>query len=459
MEELDIKEFLEYAKKYALLICLITVLAAVISIFYNTGIKTPMYTTETTIVLVKDDASSTTATNSETITQSDITLNQKLVSTYRKIIKSKLVLNQVIERLNLEYTTDELDKHIKVEAEEDTEILKISVTDKDPYNAAYIANALADVFDKEITKIYNINNVSILDAAIVPTSPSNNTLIRDIFLVSLIVLLGSVGIVFVIFYFDDKLRYSENLENELQIPIIAKVFKDDESTPLVVSKKPNALTSESVRTLRTNLQFSEIDSELKTLLVTSTIPGEGKSYISSNLAVSFAQAGKKVLLIDSDLRKGCQHKIFKVLNNRGLSNLLINDIKDYRQYILKTSQENLSIIPRGVFPPNPSELLNSKKNAELIEMLKSDFDLVIIDGAPSSSLADSLILSTYVDKVLMVCSIDYTPKSELLNTKKALENVGAKLAGLVVNNMSTKQGSYGYYYYSYSETEPEKKQK
>ena len=216
---------------------------------------------------------------------------------------------------------------------------------------------------------------------------------------------------------------------------------------MLVDKKPNAATSECIRTLRTNLQFSAIDEEFKTILVTSSLPSEGKSFISANLAISFAQTGKKVLIIDCDLRKGRQHKIFSVSGKNGLSNLLINDITNCAEYILPTKIKNVSIMPRGVVPPNPSELLNSRKNAALIDLLKKHFDIVILDGAPINGLSDSLILSTYVDKVLLVGCINNTTKTELKNTKKALLNVNANLAGCIANNLVATKGGYGKYYY------------
>ena len=453
MEEINLKEFLNFYKKYIIVVIMTAVLFVVGIAVYDKVFKTPMYTTYTTLVLVKDESSDIT---SETITQSDITLNQKLVATYSKIIKSKLVLNQVINKLNLDYTINKIQKEINVKSEDDTEILKISVTDSNSKRAADIANKLAEVFETEIIKIYKIQNVSVIDVAEVESKPSNNTFVRDIILALFISVAGSSAVIFVIFYFDDTLRDTDNVENDIDMPVIAKVFKDQSGVELIVDKKPKAITSENIRTLRANLQFSAVDKELKTILVTSTLPSEGKSYISSNLAISFAQAGKKVLIVDCDLRKGRQHKIFKLPSRRGLSNLLISD-KDYREYINETKIDNLFVIARGVVPPNPSELLGSKKNVQLLTELKKLFDIIILDGAPCSGLSDSLVLSSIVDEVLLVTSVNTTPKAELKNVKKSLENIGAKIAGCVINNINTKKGSYGsYYYYRYGYYEEKK---
>jgi capsular exopolysaccharide synthesis family protein len=461
MEEINIKEFLQYLKKYTLIIIGIVIFLLVTISFYDLTIKTPMYTTSTTLVLVKDDSNSTKYeynADGDRITQNDITLNQKLVATYRYIVKSEKVLDQVINKLNLTYSYDSLKKKIVVQAIEDTEILKISVTDSNAQTASDIANCIAEIFEKEVMTIYNINNVSVIDTAKIDNTPSNNTFFRDIVLAVFVGIVGSTAVIFVVYYFDDRLRYSDTLEAEIGMPIVGKVLRDNNKIELIVEKKPKEVSSESIRTLRTNLQFAAVDEELKTLLVTSTLPSEGKSFISANLAVSFAQAGKKVLLIDCDLRKGRQSKIFGVSSRRGLSNLLIHDVKEYDDYIFQSKVDNLFVMPRGIIPPNPSELLSSKKINVLFYMLKQHFDIIILDGAPALGLSDSVILSSIVDQVLLVTSANDTPKSELKDVKKTLENVGAHIAGIVVNNVRTRKHSYSnYYYYNYGYGAKDKK--
>ena len=330
------------------------------------------------------------------------------------------------------------------------------VTDKDADIAYNIASEITTVFDREIKQIYKISNVSIIDGATLPTKPSNDHLFRDVILAFFAGFVLSSGLVFIIFYFDDTIRDIETIEKEIGLPIVAKVYKDNSGIDLIVDKKPNSNASESIRTLRTNLQFSSIDEDLKTILVTSSLPSEGKSFVSSNLAISFAQAGKRVLLMDCDLRKGRQSDIFKVNGRKGLSNLLINDIHKYADYIFETKIDNLYVLPKGALPPNPSELLNSKKNVVLLELLKKYFDIIILDGAPIMGLSDSLILSSLVDKTIIVTSVNHTPKSELLNTKKGLEASGADVVGVVANNLSAPKGHYGGYYYSgyYGDTPP-----
>ncbi len=215
---------------------------------------------------------------------------------------------------------------------------------------------------------------------------------------------------------------------------------------LVIYKRPKGSTAEAIRTLRTNIQFSLLDNS-KVIMVTSSIPGEGKSFISSNLAGAFSMIDKKVLLIDCDLRKGRQSKTFGIKDEKGLSLLLLEDIKNYKKYIYKTNIDNLFILPNGIVPPNPSELLGSKKMKDLMEKLRSDYDIIILDSPPVSAVTDALVLTGITDKIVIVCAYNKTPIDVLNDTKKSLEGVKDKISGVVLNKMKRENGGK-YYYYS-----------
>ena len=170
--------------------------------------------------------------------------------------------------------------------------------------------------------------------------------------------------------------------------------------------------------------------------------------MSANLAISFAQAYKKVLLVDCDLRKGRLHKMFGITNTVGFSNLLTSDLRSIQKYIRPTRIENLNIITCGAYPPNPSELLASKKNKRLIKLLCGYYDIVIFDGAPVDGLSDSVILSSLVDETIVVVKDASTAKSDLISVKDSLLKVGAKVAGVVFNMANRKSSKYynnGYY--------------
>lgn len=217
---------------------------------------------------------------------------------------------------------------------------------------------------------------------------------------------------------------------------------------LIIDSRPKSNVSEDIRTIRTNLQFTSSDNASQVLLVTSSMQGDGKSFISSNLAAAFAQTGESVLIIDGDLRLGRINKIFNLSNEKGFSNLLICDDEiDFSQYIKKTKIQNLYVITRGSVPPNPSELLNSSNYESILKVLRKNFDRIIIDGVPVNGLSDSLIMASHVDRVILVCACNHTNIDELNEAKKALEKVDANIAGVVVNRTpQTKRGKYSSYY-------------
>lgn len=225
---------------------------------------------------------------------------------------------------------------------------------------------------------------------------------------------------------------------------------------LIVQKDPKSPVSEVFRTLRTNIQFMNANKKLKTLLITSTFPGEGKSWVASNLAVTFAQAGNKVILIDADMRKGRQYKIFDALPRPGLSNYLSGmDLEegeepDISKYLQRTEVNNLLIMTAGNIPPNPSELLVSDQMNKLLKNLKSVCDIVVIDGTPCELVTDSVILSRIVDSTVIVTAHKETKKDNLEKIVRNIKNVGGNLAGVVINKMpvSIKKYNENYYYAS-----------
>ena len=218
---------------------------------------------------------------------------------------------------------------------------------------------------------------------------------------------------------------------------------------LIVDHNPKSSLSESIKNIRTNLQFSSIDGQVKNILVTSSTSGEGKSFISANLAVAFAKLGSNVLIVDCDMRLGRQHEIFGVSNSNGLSNLLIDDIdKNYENYIQQTDVKNVSVLTRGIVPPNPSELLASEKNKHLMELLSKKFDYIIWDCVPVIGLTDSIIMAPLVDKIVVVATYKKTPIEVLKNTNTALDKFKDKIAGVVLNGIPFKGNHYYSSYYS-----------
>ena len=223
---------------------------------------------------------------------------------------------------------------------------------------------------------------------------------------------------------------------------------------IITNNDPKSPVSEIFRTLRTNIQYMKRKDNTQSILITSTVQGEGKSFIASNLAVTFAQAGKNTIIIDADMRRPKQNKTFETQMYPGLSNYLSGVDLDrmkrelkFEDCIYQTQVENLWIMPSGNIPPNPSELLQSSKFSDLVKELEEKFEIIIFDGAPCLAVTDSMIISRLVDHTVLVCAQNFTKIDDLKQVKKLINQVGGNIAGVVINKakFSKKRLEYSYY--------------
>ncbi|MDQ0226803.1 CpsD/CapB family tyrosine-protein kinase [Metabacillus niabensis] len=214
---------------------------------------------------------------------------------------------------------------------------------------------------------------------------------------------------------------------------------------LISLTNPKSPIAEQFRTIRTNIQFSSVDEALQTIIVTSSGPGEGKSTNTANLAVVFAQQGKRVLLIDADLRKPTVHYTFRTENHVGLSNVLTRQLT-LEEAISTTAQEKLWVLSSGPIPPNPSELLGSKNMQVLLEQAKEEYDVIVIDTPPVLAVTDAQILANLADGVVLVVSSGKTERDSAKKAKELLESAKAKILGVVLNNKKAEESHYYYYY-------------
>ena len=224
------------------------------------------------------------------------------------------------------------------------------------------------------------------------------------------------------------------------------------SKELIITKNPKSLFAESIRSIRTNLAFSSLDKEVKLIINTSPEAGDGKSFVTANLAVAYAQEDKKVLLIDADLRRGRQHEIFGVMNvtSGGYSNLMLNYKENIslEKYICTTEDKNIDILPTGPTPPNPVELLGSENNRKLLERLKKKYDLIIMDCAPVIGLSDAVILAKISDINLITVSVKKTKMENLERVKKLFDQNDIKINGVILNKAQVSGNGYYSYYYT-----------
>ncbi|WP_239733073.1 polysaccharide biosynthesis tyrosine autokinase [Mammaliicoccus sp. E-M26] len=222
--------------------------------------------------------------------------------------------------------------------------------------------------------------------------------------------------------------------------------KNRSINPLIIIEKPKSVISEKFRGIRTNILFSTADNDVQTIVFTSEKPAAGKSTISANVAITYAQAGYKTLLIDGDMRKPSQHYLFNADNMDGFSNLIINK-KDYNKAIQKTDIVNLDLLTSGPIPPNPSELIGSEKSLEVFEYLRSEYDFIIIDTPPVNTVTDAQLFAEIAKYVVYVVDVQKNDRNAIKKGKELIEKAGAKILGIILNKAPEDKSSSYYYYY------------
>ena len=319
-----------------------------------------------------------------------------------------------------------------------------------------------------VTEGLNVTNIVVVDPARVPETPVKPKKLQNFFLALIGGLTLGIGLAFFLEYLDYTIKTPNDVEHYLKIPLLGVVGSFTRETPetpdqakqeLIAHYDPKSTFAEAFRTIRTNLLFSNPDAEKRIILITSAVPLEGKTSIASNLAVTFAQTEKKVLLVDADMRKPRVHKVFKIERGEGLSGFPAN----LETAIRNTDIPTLKIMTSGTRPPNPAELLNSKKMEEFIKKAKEQFDVVILDAPPILSVVDAAIISSLADGVVLVVKAFATPRPSIIQAIRQLSEINANIFGCVLNDVNFEKesyhySSYQYYhnYYYYSEEEGRK---
>jgi tyrosine-protein kinase Etk/Wzc len=344
---------------------------------------------------------------------------------------------------------------------ESLELLRLKRS-KEVYENTY--NILLEKMEEERMKsAVSGTGINVVDVATMPVKPIPKNQNR-FYVLGLVIGLGlGLGLAFFIEFNDTTLKSNEDIEKHLSLPVLgtiphiarkegadsAKGRSSQSTRRLFDFEGDDSVITESYRSLRTNLTFVSPDKPLKTVLVTSAGPGEGKSLTAANLATAYAQMGKKVLLIDTDLRRPVQHHIFGEKREPGFSDLFIDDTPDYDRIIKKTTKPNLSLITAGIFTPNPAELLGSYKMEKLIAYFSSTYDITFFDTPPIVAVTDSTLLGTKMDGLLMVIKSHHTDREIALWAVNSLRKVGVRLLGSVFNDIDLTQRYSGYGYYKY----------
>ena len=450
-EDIDIKRILGIIFSKKLIIALIILLSITLGYVYSYYYKTPEYKSSVKILLVADESK----INKE-LTQTDLSINSSLISTYSSIAKSTNVIQNAIENLNLDISVANLQKNIEVTPIDKTQFLKITVQNENPEVAKNIANEIAKVFTAKIKEIYNLDNISIVDEAEIASQPCNVNHKKDLIMFAAVGIFLSSILVIAVYIFDDTIKDEKDIERNIKLKNIGTLPLDKENNELIIKNNPKSHIVESIKTLRTNILYT---TNKKAILITSSRPKEGKSWIINNLAVAFAQTEKKVILVDTDLRKeNNRNEIFGVEKGEGLSDFIreisddkLENLEKSKKYIKETKINNLHILQNGTIPPNPSELITSENMKKLLDLLKCMYDVVLLDGTSCMIVSDSIALSSMVDGTILVSESKKTKINDLKKTKKLIEEVNGKILGVISNKAEIQKGKYygkkyGYYY-------------
>jgi succinoglycan biosynthesis transport protein ExoP len=295
-----------------------------------------------------------------------------------------------------------------------------------------------------------VNYISIVEPATTPTGWISPRVGSTVILAAAIGLILAVGGAFLVEYLDDTVKTPEDVVRTANLPTLAGIAPIDGKTypdKLIAARQPLSPTVEAYRLLRANLQFLSVDKPARTLVMSSPGPGEGKSVTLANLAVVMAQLGRKVLVVDSDLRRPVLHKIFDVSNSRGLSDAILHSSPSVSEHIQATGVENLWVLTSGPLPPNPAELLGSERMGVVIEELQGHMDMVLLDSPPLLAVADAVILGTRLDGIVLVIDAGRTRRGNMRRVAEELQRVQANLLGVVLNRVSPSRDGYYQYHY------------
>lgn len=295
-----------------------------------------------------------------------------------------------------------------------------------------------------------LSGVAQVEPAITPRAPIRPNVFQNTILAGLVGLMLAAGLIFALDALDDTVKDPEEISKQFRLPVLGVIaeFAGDEQE-LITLHAPRAPVSEAFRSLRTNIQYASVDKPIRSLLVTSAAPSDGKTTIISNLAVVMAQGGRRVTLVDADLHRPRIHRVFESDNSSGLSGIFVQPKVQLNGWVQATNLPGLQLVSSGALPPNPSELLGSNKMREILDALLADNDIVLLDTPPVLSVTDSSVLAPLVDAVLLVIRPGATHSGALKQAIEQLHRVNANLIGFVINGIGLHNSSYSYYYRDY----------
>ncbi len=449
---MELRDYLRILRKSWILIVVLA-LAGVAGAATFSILQTPRYSAESRVFVSTESG----GTTSELVQGS--TFTQARVKTYSSLVETPIVLLPVLSSLDLELTADELAESIEASAPLDTTLIVITVTDPDPVLAADIANATSQSLTAVVEEIETTPGSSespvrltrVQDAT-VPTAPVSPNIPLNIALGLLVGLAIGVGVAVLREVLDNRIRNERDVELITDVPILGGIGFDPNAAarPLIVQVDPLSPRAESFRTLRTNLQFVDIERASRAFVVTSALESEGKSTTAANLAIAMADAGFRVLIVDADLRRPKLANYMDLEGAVGLTDVLIGRAKLADVVQAWGRSGFLWVLPAGMVPPNPSELLGSQAMQRLIEVFAEQFDVVLFDSPPLLPVTDAAVLAKKVGGTILVVAAGRTQRNQLRGALMTLDNVGSTVSGIVLTMLPTKgPDAYGYARYGY----------
>lgn len=446
---MELTDYIRILRKNWVIILVATLLGVGVAAGWSLT-RTPQYEASSTVFV------STQAGSTISELQQGSNFTQSRVQTYTSLVTTPIVLNPVIAELELGVTADELAGSVQASSALNTTLITITVTDSDPVAAADVANALGASLTAAVEQIEAITNadgtqtspvrLSRVKDALPPLTPSSPNVPLNLALGALVGLALGIGVAVLRAVLDTRVTTPRDIEQVTDRPLIGAIAFDPKAKerPLIVHADPLSPRAESFRALRTNLQFLDMGGRAS-FVVTSSVPSEGKSTTAINLAIALADAGKRVALLDTDLRKPKVAEYLGIEGGAGLTDVLIGNVR-VGDVMLPWGQRSLFVLPAGKIPPNPSELLGSQQMHTLLEVLERDFDVVLCDAPPLLPVTDAAILAKATSGAIIVVAAGRTNRHQLSGAVESLQTVGAKIAGLVLT-MAPTRGPDAYYSY------------
>ncbi len=443
---IDIVKLLKFFLKYIWLFILLAVLGAGVMYFRSSHGKSDYYTARGTMYVYNANPN---MVNYQYTSSTDLSSAVKLIKTYLVVVKSNKVMDVVADRLMMDYPEIQpgfIAQTLSMSSVSETGVVQVSSTTLDPQMSADIVNAVLDVAPAEIIRVVSAGSVEIIDYAMVPEYPNSRHYLRAIALGAGGGLVLAGVILLLIFILNRRVRDTSDLTDNFTPPVLATVKREKKNVgdpgTYLLSKRSSAEIIESYAKLRMNLFYTLVGKKRHIVVITSPVPGEGKTTIAANLALSCAMSGKRVLLIDADLRRGCQRDVFKYDRSvNGLSEVLVGSCT-YDEVIIRNIREKLDMMPAGQLPPNPAEMLGSDRMAALLEELKNKYDLVLIDMPPINIVSDPLVISSKVAGCLFVTRQNYSDQKDIRKALIAAEMTGMDVLGFVFYGDNADEGSY-----------------